>query len=49
MSEFDDRLRTATHAVGDRAQVADLLDRSLRTSRRLAAIGELRQRSRLRQ
>ena len=33
MSEFDDRLRTAMHAVGDRAQVADLLDRSLRTSR----------------
>jgi hypothetical protein len=33
MSEFDDRLRTAMHAAGDRAQVADLLDRSLRTSR----------------
>jgi hypothetical protein len=33
MSEFDDRLRTAIRAVGDHAQVADLLDRSLRTSR----------------
>lgn len=33
MSEFDDQLRTAMHAVGNHAQVADLLDRSLRTSR----------------
>lgn len=33
MSEFDDRLRTAMHAVGDRAEVADLLNRSLLTSR----------------
>ena len=33
MSEFDDRLRAAIQAVGDSAQVADLLDRSLRTSR----------------
>ncbi len=33
MSEFDDRLRTAIHAVGDRAQVADMLDRSLHASR----------------
>ena len=32
MSEFDDRLRAAMRSVGDQAQVADLLDRSLRTS-----------------
>jgi hypothetical protein len=35
MSEFDDQLRTAIHAVGDHAQAADLLDRSIRTSRAL--------------
>ncbi len=33
MSEFDDQLRAAMHAVGDQARVADLLERSLRTSR----------------
>src|SRR5471030_840936 len=33
MSEFDDQLRAAMHAIGDQARVADLLERSLRTSR----------------
>jgi len=35
MSEFDDHLRTAIHAVGDQADAADLLHRALTTSRAL--------------